>query len=153
LDIRLGIFIVIASILTMAVYSSSTNFVSGATECFEAASSTYKICISTVTDTDGSEKTYVFECSADKNDNWHCGDLGKTRVTPPGLEDAIRKSMTSLGLGKSTTGSLNGGLVTGESNTQDSNSSEMKVGNSPTPPQCPDTGPIPPDCTMKPPLK
>jgi hypothetical protein len=126
----------------MAVYSSSTNFVSGATECFEAASSTYKICISTVTDTDGSEKTYVFECSADKNDNWHCGDLGKTRVMPPGLEDAIRKSMTSVGLGKSTTGSQNGGLLTGQGST-----------NTPNPPECPATGPIPPNCTMKPPLK
>lgn len=47
----------------------------------------------------------------------------------------------------------NGGLVVGQGSTQESNSSEMKVGNSPNPPQCPNTGPIPPDCTMKPPLK
>jgi hypothetical protein len=45
-----------------------------------------------------------------------------------------------------------GGLLSGESSTGDNGSSEKKINNSP-PPQCPNSGPIPPDCTMKPPLQ
>ena len=56
------------------------------------------------------------------------------------LDSAIQKSQNS-------------DLATGESITQSDDSSEMKIGSSPTPPRCPDTGSIVPDCTKKSPLK
>jgi hypothetical protein len=73
--------------------------------------------------------------------------------TPPSQNLGETKHIQITGKSSAIQKSQNGSLVTEQSNTQVTNSSEMKVGNSPTPPQCPDTGPIPPDCTMKPPLK
>jgi hypothetical protein len=73
--------------------------------------------------------------------------------TPPSQSLGETKQIQITGKSSAIQKSQNGSLVTGQSNTQVTNSSEMNVGNSPTPPQCPDTGPIPPDCTMKPPLK
>jgi hypothetical protein len=105
MNIKFAILILIASILTMAVYSSSTNFVSAATECFGAGSVDTFFCTSTVTLSSGEEHTFIMECSKDKDGHWNCEKLG-ARVTPPGIEDSIKKSMMSEGLGKSTTGNL-----------------------------------------------
>lgn len=87
----------------MAVYASSPKFVSAEDECFGTSSQGYLVCSSTVKLSSGEEHTFLMGCSKDKDGHWNCEKLG-ARVMPPGIEDSIRKSMTSDGLGKSTIG-------------------------------------------------
>ena len=100
METRFVIFIVMASILTMVVYNSSTNFVSAASECFGTSSQGYVICSHTGTLSNGEAYSFLVECSQDKNGVWNCQKLG-AKVMPPGIEDSIKKSMTE-GLAKST---------------------------------------------------
>ena len=83
----------------MAIFSSSTNFVSAASDCFGTASLDYVICVSTDKLSNGEEVTFVNECVRGKDGNWSCNSLN-AKVMPPGIEDAIRKAMPQ-GLGLS----------------------------------------------------
>jgi hypothetical protein len=83
------IFIVIASVLTMALYSSSINFVSAARECFGLGTSLTTIfCVSTGKYSNGEEYTIVTECSEDENGHWNCETVNKVNV-PPGIDQSI----------------------------------------------------------------
>ena len=95
------IFIIILSILSIAAYSSYTNFISAVSECFGTINVGYVICTDTVTYSNGEERTLVTECVKDKDGKWSCKVLN-AKVMPPGVEDAIKKSMMSEGLAKST---------------------------------------------------
>ena len=88
------------SILTMAVYSSSTNLVSAVSECFGTLNIGYIICTSTEKLSNGEEHTFVNECVKDNDGKWSCNSLN-AKVMPPGIEDSIKKSMTE-GLAKSS---------------------------------------------------
>ena len=93
---------IIASVLTMAVYSSSANFVSAdSSECFGTSSQGYVICSHTVTLSNGDEHSFLVECS--KNKRWPL-ELPKNRgkSDAPGIEDSIKKSLTPEVLSKST---------------------------------------------------
>lgn len=101
MEIKSVIFIVMVSILSMAIYISSTNFVSAVSECFGTINVGYVICTDTVTYSNGEERTLVTECVKDKDGRWSCKVLN-AKVMPPGIEDAVKKSMMSEGLAKST---------------------------------------------------
>ena len=81
------IFYVIASILTMAVYSS-TNFALAASECFGEGLDHF-LCIGTTTLSNGEVSTWVYECVKDKDGHWDCHSITKTNVIPPGLKNEI----------------------------------------------------------------
>lgn len=102
MDPKFGIFMIIASVLTMAVYSSSANFVSAdSSECFGTSSQGYVICSHTVTLSNGDEHSFLVECSKNKDGLWNCQKIG-SKVMPPGIEDSIKKYLTPEVLGKST---------------------------------------------------
>jgi hypothetical protein len=95
--------------------------------------------------------TTLYDCTYDKGTKkWNCVAEKTGSGTPnqmPGSETVNKMTDSQIPLGlksalDSAIKSQNGGLVTGQGSTI-----------SPNPPQCPTTGPIPPDCTMKPPLK
>ena len=52
---RFTVFIFMASILTMTIFSSITNFVSAARECFGTSSQGYVICSDTGTYSNGED--------------------------------------------------------------------------------------------------
>ena len=118
----------------MALYSSSTNFVSAETNCYTIGE--HFVCI--FTNADPPAKALVF---CDK-DGKNCTVTWASKENPvtPEVKNAIKNAQTAA-----QTANLS-------PESQTTNSPDMKS-NSPTPPQCPNTGPIPPDCTMKPPLK
>ena len=95
MDPKFGIIIAITSILTLAVYSSSTNFVSAAKECFGNTSQGYVICSHTGTYSNGEAYSFLVECAKDKDDNWDCNALNKT-APPPGIDQAIANTVNEL---------------------------------------------------------
>jgi hypothetical protein len=103
MDPKSAIFIIIASVLTMAVYSSSTNFVSAADECFGTSSQGYVICTYEYRNNiHGEVSTKMQECVKGADGKWACHPIGAAIVMPPGLKDAIKKSLSKDGLGLST---------------------------------------------------
>jgi len=148
-----AIFIIIASILTIAVYCSSINSViakSTVTEvwsCIQLASSPNNASCHLTRSGVDSDYNCSYNASTKK---WTCTQAKTISSTPyqiPGSEN-VRKftnSQIPLGLKSALDSAIKsqiGGLITGQSNP-----------NSPNPPQCPNSGPIPPNCTMKPPLQ
>ena len=135
----------------MAMYSSSVNFVSAMSyiwQCLQdSGDGTSASC--TNTDTKGVKTNY--NCTYDTTTKkWSCVKAKTSSGTPnqmPGSEtfNKMTNSQIPLGLQSALDSAIknqNGGLVTGQGSTI-----------SPNPPECPKTGPIPPNCTMKPPLK
>jgi hypothetical protein len=153
MESKFAIFIVIASILTMAVYVSSINSViakSTVTEvwtCIQLVSSPNSASCHLTRSGVESDYNCSYNTSTKK---WTCTQAKTSSGTsnPMTGSETIRKftdSQIPLGLKgalDSAIKSQNSGLVTGQSSTI-----------SPNPPECPKTGPIPPNCTMKPPLK
>lgn len=148
----------------MAVYSSSINFVSG------KAKVEVTITLSCTFSNDGNRANCegtnkrTYDCNYDTTtEKWSCVKTStKTspntpnETTDPETLNKLTGSQIPLGLKSALDSAIknqNSGLVMGQNNTQVTNSSESTINNSPNPPQCPTTGPIPPDCTMKPPLK
>jgi hypothetical protein len=107
------------SVLTVAIYSSSTNFVSAEVSCYTFGE--HYICI--YTGTAEAPVTALISCDKDGK-NCTVTWLSKVNVVTPEVKNSIKNAQTAL-LAKSNV----------------------------NPPQCPNTGPIPPNCTMKPPLK
>ena len=111
----------------------------------------------------------VWRCDKQKNGTWKCGKTAASTATavPPDLKNAISKaqsefntSVTSADNNTKTPrdfGTLKDKLLLNDGNMDSNTSTANKIttseANSPTPPPCPDKGPIPPDCTMKPLLK
>jgi hypothetical protein len=81
----------------MAIFSSTTNFVSGevTTECFGSSAPTY-YCVSTVTYPGGHVDTWVTECSTDKDGNINCHALDP-KPKPPGIDQAIQNEINEVG--------------------------------------------------------
>lgn len=138
MDTKFPIFILIALILTIAVYSSSVNFVSAAIYvqgCVRYGDN-YSEC--TITEKPGVKSDW--KCVYDSStNNWSCVKAKTGSGTPnqlPGSETLNKMTDSQIPLG------LRNAL-----------DSAVQKSNSPIPPECPKTGPIPPDCTMKPPLK
>jgi len=107
----------------MAIFSSSSNFVSAETNCYTIGE--HFVCI--FTSGDPPAKALIWCDEHGKN----CTITWATKENPatPEVMNAIKNAqMAQL-------------------------SPESQSRSSPNPPQCPTTGPIPPDCTMKPPLK
>jgi len=126
MNTKFAIFIVISTLVVMALYCSPTNFISAETNCYTIGE--HYVCIFTSNAVQPPAKALVF---CDK-DGKNCTVTWASKVNPvtPDVKNAITNAQTAL-LAKSN----------------------VEGGNSPTPPQCPNTGPIPPNCTMKPPLK
>jgi len=84
---RFTVFIFMASILTMAIFSSITNFVSAVTTCEDYSVLGGSICV-----TFDDDKTTVQYCSKDKDGIWSCIKLNP-KPTPPGIEQAIQDTV------------------------------------------------------------
>ena len=81
----------------MAVYSSSTNFVSAASECFgEGSGLDHLFCIGTKTQSNGEVHTWVYECVRDKDGHWDCHSITK-KATPPGVDQIIQNTIQEVG--------------------------------------------------------
>jgi hypothetical protein len=91
MDPKYAIFIVLGSLLTMAIFSSITNYVSAASECFGRGLDTY-FCIATEKHANGEGYTILLECS------YHKGTCEKVEkvVTPPGVEQLIENTVNDL---------------------------------------------------------
>jgi hypothetical protein len=135
----------------MAIYISSINSVS-------ALLTAHWICTQSDSRPNYASCNYVYLSSSTnyncnyntKTEKWSCVKAKTGSGTPNQIPDSetlnkMTDSQIPLGLKSALDSAIknqNGGLVTGQGSTI-----------SPNPPECPKTGPIPPDCTMKPPLK
>jgi hypothetical protein len=72
----------------IAIFSSNTNFVSAASECFGQGLD-HQFCVGTITLSNGEVHSWVYECVKDNTGTWDCHDLTKTNVMPPGLKAEI----------------------------------------------------------------
>jgi hypothetical protein len=142
LDTKFAIVILIASIPTMAVYGSSMNFVSALETkthwiCAPGDSVYQADCV--FTSKDGKNTSY--DCKYNTTTKtWSCSVAERTdSVTPNETTGSknlnkLTDSQIPLGLKSALDSAIknqNGGLVIGQSNTQDSNSSETTINNSP----------------------
>ena len=153
MDTRFLIFGILSTMFFAGIYSSSIFFVSAApiTSCFPTSKTT-TIC--TVIDDDDDMTSW--ECkTSNGGKTWSC-DKVKAAVgnsIPPGLNDALTAKVQSNIIDNNNDTKVpndflnKGGLLTKD------NQITTNEENSATPPTCPNTGPIPPDCTMKPFLK
>lgn len=95
---KLPIFIIIASILTMAIFSSITNFVSASTtECFGTGASPARFCTTTWSKQNGDPIDAIdnFLCTKDKDGHWQC-EAVKPTVTTPDIKQAIGNTVKEL---------------------------------------------------------
>jgi hypothetical protein len=112
------IFIVIASILTMAVYSSSTNFVSAETNCYTFGEN--YVCIFTADSVQPPAKALIW-CDKDGK-NCTITWASKANVVTPEVKNAVKNAQVQV---KSAIKSQKGDLVTGQSDAQNSISSPL----------------------------
>jgi hypothetical protein len=133
MNAKFAIFIVIGTLVVTALYCSSTNFVSATTNCY--TSGEHYVCIFTADSVKPPVQAFLY-CDKDGK-NCTITWLDKVNPVTPEVKNAIKNAQVA---------NLAKGNVEGSN-------SESTINNSPNPPQCPTTGPIPPDCTMKPPLK
>lgn len=85
------------SILTMAIFSSITNFGSATTtECFGTGASGATFCTTTWTKKDdGIDMTSYYLCTEDKDRHWQCETV-KPAVTTPEIKQAIGNTVKEL---------------------------------------------------------
>ena len=95
LDTKSIIFVILGSSLTMAIFSSSSNLVSAAIECFGQGSLDHYFCTATVGEGPDAE-SFTIECSKDNNGQWSCTPLNR-KATPPGIEQVIQDSINEVG--------------------------------------------------------
>jgi len=143
MDTKFVTFAIISSLLVAAIYSSSIFFVSAAlnTIC-TGTSPTTTTCV-----VQDGRKFTTWECKTkDGGKTWSCKQV--KAMTGGSIPPALTDSLTVAIENKVPNNFLNkGGLLT------EDNQITTNKESSPTPPPCPNTGPIPPDCTMKPLLK
>jgi hypothetical protein len=89
---KLTIIILMASILTMAIFSSITNFVSAASECFGFGQAIY-YCVTTAKLPNGEDYTILLKCNYDKGT---CEKVERVQVTPPGLDQIIQNTVNEV---------------------------------------------------------
>jgi hypothetical protein len=95
MKIKFALLIFMASILSIAIYSTTINFVSASTECFGDANSLGSvICVGY---RDDGTILQVFECTVTQNP-YHvdCHSINKVTVTP-GLKNEIDATVKELG--------------------------------------------------------
>jgi hypothetical protein len=142
MNIKFAIFILIASILTMAMYSSSVNFVSAMSyiwKCLQdSGDGTSASC--TNTDTKGVKTNY--NCTYDTTTKkWSCVKAKTSSGTPnqmPGFETLNKMTDSQIPLGlkgalQSMVQNGNLGSQMRQNNTQNSTSYDMRINNSPPP--------------------
>jgi hypothetical protein len=158
MDTKIIISVILGTLLVSAIYSSSIFFVSAATTSCLATSKTTTIC--TVEDDQGWS---AWECKTkDGGKTWSCKQA-KTMTgdsIPLGLNDALSAKIQANIIDDNNDTKVpndflsKGGLLKEDSQiTTEDNQLTTNKESSPTPPPCPNEGPIPPDCTMKPLLK
>jgi hypothetical protein len=126
MDTRFLIFGIVSTIFFAGIYSSSTALGQEIVTSCTHSSKTTDIC--TTIDDDGLATSW--ECKTKNGGKtWSCEKVKEAgEAIPPSLKDALSAK-------------VQGNIIT------------TNKDSSPTPPPCPNTGPIPPDCTMKPLLK
>ena len=93
METRFIVFIFMASILTMAIFSLIINFVSAASECFGFGQAIY-YCVATAKLPNGEDYTILLECNYDKGT---CEKVERVQVTPPGLDQIIQNTINEVG--------------------------------------------------------
>ena len=94
MDSKTVIFVAVGSLLVMAIFNSTTDFVSAASECFGRGSGLDHIfCVTTVGEP---PEIYVFECVRNAEGNWDCHGITK-KATPPGVDQIIQNTIQEVG--------------------------------------------------------
>jgi hypothetical protein len=93
MDPKFVIFIILSSFLTMPIFSSTTNFVSAASECFGEGSLDHVFCFSMIGEP---PQIHVFECVRNAEGNWDCHGVTK-KATPPGVDQIIQNTFQEVG--------------------------------------------------------
>ena len=110
---KFPIFIIIASILTMAIFSSITNFGSASTtECFGSAKDPARFCAITYSIKEGDyiDATAYVLCTTDKDGHAQC-EIVKPTVPTPEIKQAIGNAVKELAPSSNTSDSKNlGGM-------------------------------------------
>ena len=103
-----------ASILTMAIFSSITKFVSAevTSECFGKGSATTYYCVYTFTG-GSTTKTWIMECSKDKTGTWDCQNL-PLKPKPSGIDQALANTVNEVGPSNPNDSNDLGGMKTDE---------------------------------------
>ena len=83
MDTKSAIFVTLGFLLVIAIYGSSSNSVSGASECFGEGSLDHVFCVTTLGEPPNTV-SHVFECVKDKDGRWDCHGITK-KATPPGI--------------------------------------------------------------------
>ncbi len=140
---------IVSTLLIGALYSSSA--VSGLEEYVMSCSYTKDKKTSFCSDNDPNNND-VWRCDKQKNGTWKCGKIPKESGggIPPDLSKALSiatESAVNVTKVPNDFASKEGQLL------KDNNQITTEQANPETPPPCPDKGPIPPDCTMKPIIK
>lgn len=141
------------------IYSSSPAFAAkGIVTTCVGISTTAKVC---TTIDDEFKDVSEWKCTtSDGGKTWKCDKMKTAEAIPPGLKDALTGKVQANIIDDNNDTKVpkdflnKGGLLTEDSQiTTEDNQITANKESSPTPPPCPNTGPIPPDCTMKPLLK
>lgn len=90
-----AIFITLSFSLVIAIYGSSSNSVSAASECFGEGSLDHVFCVTTLGQPPNTQ-THVFECLKDKDGRWDCHGITK-KATPPGIDQLIQNTINEVG--------------------------------------------------------
>ena len=163
MDTRFLIFGIVLTMFFAGISSSPVAFAEPKVNCIPAPNAIDIICVWT----DNGKFTEVEYCYNDKDGKHVCVSIkasGQQPIPvnelPPKLQDAIDVAAAPSTPDTSEDTKVpkdflnKGGLLTKDNQiTTEDNQITTNKENSPTPPPCPDIGPIPPDCTMKPLLK
>ena len=77
----------------MAIFNSTTNFVSASSECFGEGSLDHVFCFTMVGEP---PQIHVFECVRDAEGDWDCHGITK-KATPPGIDQVIANTIQEVG--------------------------------------------------------
>jgi hypothetical protein len=142
---------IIFGLFVAAIYSSSARVF--AAEVAPTMSCSYtkdkKTAFCSDNDPDNND---VWRCDKQKNGTWKCGKVAAATggSISPDLSKALSIATESA---VNITNAPNDFVSKKDSLLNNNNQITSNEADSPTPPPCPDKGPIPPDCTMKPIIK
>ena len=95
MDTKSALFVTLGFLLVMAIYGSSSNSVSAASECFGEGSLDHVFCVTTLGEPPNTV-SHVFECVKDKDGRWDCHGITK-KATPPGIDQLIQNNINEVG--------------------------------------------------------
>jgi hypothetical protein len=94
----------------MVIFSSNTNFVSAAVECFGKGSLDHYFCIAETGEPNS--QTFIIEC-VKENGEWSCNQLNK-KAPPPGIDQVIEDTIQEVGPSNPNDSKDLGGMITDE---------------------------------------